>query len=125
MGGRGGSSGLTSGKIQAIEVDYGNGSRSSFRLHSNGRVTDIDNFGEQKNTNNLSLEEITKRARDNGYSVKTYTSSDLKDRDEKRRKERENRPDYELGVGVPWGNAEYRKTARRNRISTRAQRRKK
>ena len=124
MGGRGGSSGLTSGKIQAIVVDYGSGRSSSFRLHSNGRVTDIDDFGESKNTNNLSLSEIAKRARDNGYSVKTYTASELKDRDERRKKERENRPDYELGVGVPWGNAEYRRTARRNRKATRAQRRK-
>lgn len=124
MGGRGSASGLPNRKIQAIEVDYGDGTKSTFRLHSNGQITDIDDFGQQKNTNNLSLQDIAKRARESGYSVKTYTSSELKDRDERRKKERENRPDYELGVGVPWGNAEYRRAARKNRIITKTQRRK-
>lgn len=119
MGGRGGSSGLSNGKIQAIEVDYGGGLKSSFRLHKDGMVTDIDDWSEQHNTNNLSLQDIANRARKQGYSVKTYTSSDLKERDEKRKKELENKPDYELGYGVPWGNREYRKTARINRINSR------
>ena len=119
MGERGSSSGLVSNKIQAIEVDYGGGLKSSFRLHKDGMVTDIDDWTEQHNTNNLSLEEIAKRARESGYSVKTFTSSDLKERDEKRKKSIENKPDYELGYGVPWGNREYRKTARRNRINNR------
>ena len=38
-------------------------------------------------------------------------------------KENANKPDYELGVGVPWGNKENRKAARASRLAGRAQRR--
>lgn len=124
MGGRGGSSGISAGqgKIKAIVIDYGNGRMSSFRLHPNGLVTDIDDFAEQKNTNKLTLAEIADRAVENGYSVMSFTQSQLNERDKKRKDSRANRPDYELGIGVPWGNKEYRKTARRNRINTRISR---
>lgn len=118
-----GNSGFDSGgkgrKIQAIEVDYGGGLKSSFRLHKDGVITDIDDWTKQHNTNNLSLSEIAKRARENGYAVKTFTFSDLKNHDEERKKILKNKPDYELGYGVPWGNREYRKIARINRINSR------
>ena len=110
---------MSDGKIRAIEVDYGGGLKSSFRLHKDGMVTDIDDWAEQHNVNGLTLEQIAQNARKQGYSVKTFTSSELKERDEKRMESWKNKPDYELGYGTPWGNREYRKTARRNRINNR------
>ena len=39
----------------------------------------------------------------------------------RRQKERDAKPDYELGMGIPGGNKEYRKTARNSRLVSRMQ----
>lgn len=71
----------------------------------------------------MTVPEIAKRMAENGATVKTYTKKQLAAHDEARWKEIANKPDYELGGGVPWGNKENRKAARASRLAGRAQRR--
>lgn len=120
MGGRGASFG--NGNVAAVAVNYG-GSWGTYRKHDNGMVTDIDDWADVKNTNGIDLNEIAKRARASGYEVKTYTPAELKRYDKDMKQARANKPDYENGAGVAWGNQEYRKKARRERLASRAQKR--
>lgn len=111
------------GGVASVVIDYGSGAgRAEYRKAPDGRLYNVTNqeYVESK----ASLKDVVQRARSAGYTVETYTAKQTEERDETRRKERENSPDYELGYGVPWGNQQYRRNARRNRINTRAQRRK-
>lgn len=69
----------------------------------------------------MTVPEIAKRMAENGATVKTYTKKQLAAHDEARQKEIANKPDYELGMGIPGGNKEYRKTARNSRLVSRMQ----
>lgn len=68
---------------------------------------------------------FAERAYNNGREVFALTPEQMDMRAQVRRDERRERAgiDYELGVGVPWGNAVHRKAARRASLVTRSQRR--
>lgn len=106
----------SSGAIAAIAVNIGNG-WLTYRKDGK-RIRRLDE-PELVDTNGLTIEQIAARAEANGYQVVRYNKKQLAQHDRERREERANRPDYELGVGVSWGNKEYRKRARQNRINTR------
>ena len=114
-----GSSGAGSG-VKSVVVDYGS-EAVEYRKGPNGTVYNWTSGTALESK--LSLAEIAARARDNGYTVETYNAKQTAERDQAYNAERATRPDYELGYGVPGGNREYRKTARRNRINSRAQKR--
>lgn len=67
--------------------------------------------------------DVVRINKEKGYKVEIITPAQYNKKEEARKADREARAniDYELGVGVPWGNSEYRKTARRNRMINRAQ----
>lgn len=71
----------------------------------------------------MSGKEFKERVEKNGAKTKVITASEYKREQEKYNKERENRPDYELGVGLS-DNREYRKRARTNRIINRTMKKK-
>lgn len=125
MGGRGTDLEPSGKALKAIRITLDDGRVLSYRTHENGRVTDIDNFGDEKNVNGLSLSQIRDNARKQGHTVESFTESQLKKIDEARsqRREAQRGVDYELGLGVPWGNRENRRRARLNRIADRAMRR--
>lgn len=69
--------------------------------------------------------EIIERLDRTGTEFKILTPADMQARRDARNAEREARAniDYELGVGVPFGNKANRQAARRGRLATRAARR--
>lgn len=115
MGGGGGSRSTAS-----VVVDYGGGRRTEYRRTPDGRLFN-ETRGEVMNSR-MSLDEVADRARNSGYGVETYNSRQTRERDAQRARENANRPDYELGVGME-DNRAYRRTARMNRLASRAMRR--
>lgn len=109
--------------IVAIEVTTKDGRRLSYRSRQGGFITGIDDAIESPANGRMTVPEIAKRMAENGATVKTYNKKQLAAHDEARQKEIANKPDYELGVGVPWGNKDARKAARASRLAGRAQRR--
>ena len=109
-------------KYASLVIDYGSGGKVEYRQAPDGRLYNADTM-EFVGTK-MSLKDVAERAQKAGYAANPYTAKQTAERDEARRKERENRPDYEVGYGTPWGNREYRRTARMNKINTRAQKRK-
>lgn len=97
------------------------GDYMEYRRLEDGTIFDEKNF--RSVDTRYTLEEIAERARTFGYTVETYTPEETEARDKARHEARENKPDYELDYGVPWGNREYRKTARESRLASRTQRR--
>lgn len=53
--------------------------------------------------------------------VSPLSKSKMDEIKKRRQKERDTKPDYELGMGIPGGNKEYRKQARNNRLVSRVQ----
>jgi hypothetical protein len=53
--------------------------------------------------------------------VPPLSKSKMDEIKKRRQKERDAKPDYELGMGIPGGNKEYRKTARNSRLVSRMQ----
>lgn len=109
--------------VVAIEVTTKDGRKLSYRSRQGGFITGIDDAIESHANGRMTVPEIAKRMAENGATVKTYTKKQLAAHAEARQKEIANKPDYELGVGVPWGNKENRKAARASRLAGRAQRR--
>jgi hypothetical protein len=58
-----------------------------------------------------------------GFRFENVSSADVRRMQDDYNKSLRDTTDYELGVGVPWGNREYRQGARRNRLSNRSQKR--
>ena len=130
MGNRGSGSGLigrNSSKTEilaGIRIKYqGTDIEIEYRKGPNDIIIDSRNIPIDY-LSSVSFTELYNRARDNGVIVQEFKQRELDERDRREAEERENRPDYELGGGVPWGNTAYRRQARRDRTSTRAQRRK-
>lgn len=131
MGGRGGSSGMSGGS-------GGNGERySGLDVTKDGETTRYY-FTNYKGINyyqrgidgkieptplNMSAKEFKQRVEANGATTKKLSNSVYQKENKAYIEERENRPDYELGVGMK-DNRAYRKKARRERLMTRAMRRK-
>ena len=116
------SNGSFSGVV-AIEVTTKDGRRLSYRSRQGGFITGIDDARKSPASGRMTVPEIAKRMAENVATVKTYTKKQLAAHDEARWKEIANKPDYELGGGVPWGNKDARKAARASRLAGRAQRR--
>ena len=125
--GSGGAKGRRDGYAQdfsgvvAIEVTTKDGRKLSYRSRQGGFITGIDDARESLASGRMTVPEIAKRMTENGATVKTYTKTQLSAHDEARRKEIANKPDYEMGIGVPWGNKNNRKAARASRLAGRVQ----
>lgn len=109
--------------VVAIEVTTTDGTKFSYRSRQGGFITGIDDARESPASGRMTVPEIAKRMTENGATVKTYTKTQLAAHDEARRKEIANKPDYEMGIGVPWGNKNNRKAARTARLAGRVQKR--
>lgn len=135
MGGRGGSSGIGGNDLSARISSYGSneyginvtakdGTKINYIVRELGGKTYVRrDLAETPSPFPISGKEIAKRAMANGANVTLVTPSEMKKKQEAYSKELANKPDYELGTGVPWGNKDYRRTARMNRINTRTSRR--
>lgn len=125
MGGRGGSSGIDGAKETAFSVTMnGETTEYKFTRNSNQNYFQRGIGGRIEETPlNMSASEFRRRAESNGATVNKMSVSSWNKTEKAREIERANRPDYELGMGLK-DNSEYRKTARRNRLMTRAMKRK-
>ena len=125
MGGRGGSSGIDGAKETAFSVTM-NGETTEYKFTRNGKQNYFQRGigGRIEETPlNMSASEFRRRAESNGATVNKMSVSSWNKTEKAREIEHANRPDYELGMGLK-DNSEYRKTARRNRLMTRAMKRK-
>lgn len=125
MGGRGGSSGLSGTKETAFSVTM-NGETTEYKFTRKGKQNYYQRGigGRIEETPlNISASEFRKRVESNGATVKKMSVSSWNKTEKSREIEHFNRPDYELGIGLK-DNSAYRKTARRNRLMTRAMKRK-
>ena len=114
MGGRGGSSGLSSrGGSGGFQYKLPGGMTRTIRRTAAGKAL-IDGVVSKYDYDKL------KDAAKGKEGYKELSKADIAAMYEKRR----NRPDYEAGVGIPGGNKVNRKTARLNRLTDRAARRK-
>lgn len=96
-------------------------------MQRNGYAYDVSDLANMpsKIGSGISATELAKRAVNNGREVKVLSPTQIKERQEQRRKDREARAniDYELGAGVPWGNKANRRAARQGKLTSRAMRR--
>lgn len=125
MGGRGGSSGLSGTKETTFSVTM-NGETTEYKFTRKGKQNYYQRGigGRIEETPlNMSASEFRKRVESNGATVKKMSVSSWNKTEKAREIEYFNRPDYELGIGLK-DNSAYRKTARRNRLMTRAMKRK-
>lgn len=125
MGGRGGSSGIDRAKEIAFSVTM-NGETTEYKFTKKGKQNYFQRGigGRIEETPlNMSASEFRRRAESNGATVNKMSVSSWNKTEKSREIEHANRPDYELGMGLK-DNSEYRKTARRNRLMTRAMKRK-
>ena len=125
MGGRGGSRGLSGAKETAFSVTM-NGETTEYKFTRKGKQNYYQRGigGHVEETPlNMSASEFRKRVESNGATVRKISVSSWNKTEKAREIEHANRPDYELGVGMK-DNSAYRKTARRNRLMTRAMKRK-
>ena len=125
MGGRGGSSGIDGAKETAFSVTM-NGETTEYKFTKKGKQNYFQRGigGRIEETPlNMSASEFRRRAESNGATVNKMSVSSWNKTEKAREIEHANRPDYELGMGLK-DNSEYRKTARRNRLMTRAMKRK-
>lgn len=131
MGGRGSASGGGAGgganKSPAMfTVNMGGGVEITYRKGPREMVLDYE--GVPMDNIPLKYSEVynrlKKRAEEGQVQItKEYTNREVKNADDKLAESRRNKPDYELGVGVPWDNKEYRKRARSNRLINRVMKR--
>ena len=68
------------GGVKAIRVTSPDGTVMSYRDQGNGIITEIDDVL-PKNTNNLSIKQISERAKKMGYKVETFDDKQLKQHD--------------------------------------------
>ena len=114
------------GNIPAgIRVTFPDGRTQIYAQGPNNMV--MDERGLPRDVQGVKYSDLYNRMVSNqtnsGVTFERITGEELSAMQAAYREERANRPDYELGVGVPWGNREYRQGARRNRLSNRSQKR--
>ena len=143
MGGRGSSSGVSvkgkaygteyttlheSGNIKFVRYNDSKSSKTPIETMTNRRVyVTIDNRGisgtPEPTPLNMSAKEFRQRVESNGATTKAVSNAEYKKAEKAYQKERDSRPDYELGIGLK-DNSAYRRTARKNRVMNRVMKRK-
>lgn len=124
------------GKTASIENGF-NGQWHGVSITANNKTNTIffDGNGHMKNElgeiafdvpGGRTSADVVRINKAKGYKVEVITPAQYNKMAEEYAAEREARDkiDYALGAGVPWGNADHRRVARRQRIIDRVQRRK-
>lgn len=111
---------LVANDIKGILVRYTGGDVVEYAVDGDV-IYDVCTFRRLQSA--ITLGELSARLKDAGNVVEEFDAEEAARREERRGEARRMKPDYELGVGVPWGNAEYRRGARRSRTASRAMRR--
>lgn len=134
LGGRGGSSGngisariLGFGsKEYGINVTAKDGAKINYIVQELGGTTYVSrDLYSSPEPFPISGKEIAKRAMSNGASITLVTPSEMRKKRDAFAKEQGSKPDYELGIGVPWGGRQAARIARSHRLETRAMKKRK
>lgn len=109
-----------------VRVTFPDGTQRYYAQGPGGSVVDQRGLPVES-VGNMSYRDFIGRMSANnagGFRVENVSSADLQRMQDEYSRSLRDTTDYELGVGVPWGNREYRQGARRNRLSNRTQKRK-
>ena len=114
------------GNIPAgIRVTFPDGRTQVYAQGPNDRV--MDERGLPRDVQGIRYSDLYNRMVSNqansGVTFERITGEELSAMQAAHREERANRPDYEFGIGTPWGNSENRRAARVSRRIGRGQRR--
>ena len=105
MGGRGSASGIAFTRENGRVVNYFVGA---------GGLREIISGQPFPKPKTMTTQELVKKLLENS-NVKFLSKADIDKLRKQRREDRKNTPDYELGIGVPWGNRGARKRVYRPR----------
>lgn len=130
MGGRGSSSGKAGNKASVknkggFQITLDDGSVSTFFSYRGKvyNITELSKPPKELDTDKTATQ-LVQGMLNRGIDVKILSPQEIKQKEN----EYNNRPykdaDYELGTGLPFGNTEYRRRARRQKINDRAARKK-
>lgn len=106
-----------------VRVTFPDGTQHYYAKGPNGSVVDERGLPVES-VGNMSYRDFINRMSTNnagGFRVENVSSADLNRMQAEYNKSLRDNTDYELGVGVPWDNREYRRGARRNRLANRSQ----
>ena len=116
------------GKLPAgVRVTMSDGTVRYYAAGPDGSVT--DQYGYPLSVaRGMKYNDLIKRIRNNqgksGVKIENISGGELKAMREARQEAERNKPDYEMGLGTPWGNKDNRKAARIARLAGRVQNRK-
>ena len=106
-----------------MRVTFPDGTQRYYAKGPNGSVVDERGLPVES-VGNMSYRDLLNRMATNnagGFRVENVSSADLNRLQEEYNKSLRDNTDYELGIGTPWDNREYRRGARRNRLANRSQ----
>lgn len=106
-----------------VRVTFPDGTQRYYAKGPNGSVVDERGLPVES-VGNMSYRDLLNRMSANnagGFRVENVSSADLNRLQAEYNKSLRDTTDYELGIGTPWDNREYRRGARRNRLANRSQ----
>lgn len=106
-----------------VRVTFSDGTQRYYAKGPNGSVVDERGLPVES-VGNMSYRDLLNRMSANnagGFKVENVSSADLNRLQDEYNKSLRDTTDYELGIGTPWDNREYRRGARRNRLANRSQ----
>lgn len=107
---------------EGIRVTMPDGTVRYYASGPDGMVT--DQYGYPRSVpGGMKYNELVKTIRDNqgksGVKIENISGGELKSMREARQEAERNKPDYEMGIGTPWGNKDNRRAARMSRLAGR------
>ena len=109
-----------------VRVTFPDGTQRVYARGANGVVTDQYGYpmsvARGMKYNDL-LRQIRSNQSTSGVRIENVSSGELNSIREARREAERNKPDYEMGIGTPWGNKDNRRAARASRLAGRVARR--
>lgn len=109
-----------------VRVTMSDGTVRYYAAGPDGSVTDQYGFPLSV-ARGMKYNDLIKQIRNNqgksGVKIENISGGELKAMREARQEEQLNKPDYEMGIGTPWGNSDQRRAARVSRLAGRVARR--
>lgn len=105
-----------------VRVTMSDGTVRYYAAGPDGSVTDQYGYplsvARGMNYNDL-IKQIRNNQSKSGVKIENISGGELKAMREARKEAERNKPDYEMGLGTPWGNKENRRAARMSRLAGR------
>lgn len=123
-GGGGGNGGKSrEGKWYGVKFEKNGREMQQYIMHKGGNMyikSDVAAIGKKVAAKKITVEQMAKNIeKSGGKNVEIISAKQYKKLADARSKERENKPDYEMGIGTQWGNKNNRRAARMSRLASR------